>query len=74
MPLRFLASVPASLLQRSTQSVMAATVVIALLGGAYALGRSGGNEIRRLTRAPPECRPVPSPATPSPAMAHASRH
>ena len=24
---------------------MAATVVIALLGGAYALGRSGGNEI-----------------------------
>ncbi|MFO1225348.1 glycine zipper 2TM domain-containing protein [Roseateles sp.] len=38
-------SVPRFLLQRSTQSVMAATVVIALLGGAYALGRSGGNEI-----------------------------
>lgn len=33
-------SVPRFLLQRSTQSVMAATVVIALLGGAYALGRS----------------------------------
>lgn len=37
-------SMPRFLLQRSTQSVMAAAVVITLLGGAYALGRSGGPE------------------------------